>query len=155
MILRELLHEDGAIYVHLDWRLVHYAKALLDDVFGYDNFMSNIIWKRIASGRKATSYKWLAVDDIILVFTKGNHKIQPQYLPYSDEYKKRFVYEDEHGKYFWDNIGAYSEERLKKLESEGRVKYPDNPNANPRIKNYLHEGKGVIIVTAQLSSRGM
>jgi adenine-specific DNA-methyltransferase len=44
-----------------------------------------------------------------------------------------------------DNIGDYSEERLKRLESQGRVRYPDNPNAKPRIKNYLHEGKGVIV----------
>lgn len=143
--LRELLHENGALYVHLDWRLVHYAKIVLDEFFGYENFMANVIWKRISSGRKATSYKWLAVDDIMLVYTKGNHKIKPQYLPYSEEYKKRYVYEDENGKYFWDNIGAFSQDRLKRLEAMGRVKYPDNPNAKPRIKNYLHEGKGVIV----------
>lgn len=145
LILNELLTETGCIYIHLDWRLVHYVKVALDEIFGYDNFMSNIIWKRIASGRKAKSYKWLAVDDIILVYTKGNHQIIQQYFPYSEEYKKRYIYEDEHGKYFWDNIGSYSEERLKKLEAEGRVKYPKNPNAKPRIKNYLHEGKGVIV----------
>lgn len=144
-ILHELLAEDGAIYVHLDWRLIHYIKVAMDDIFGYDNFMANIIWKRIASGRKAKSYKWLAVDDIILVYTKGNHLIEQQYAPYSEEYKKRFIHKDEHGVYFWDNIGSYSKERLKRLEAEGRVKYPDNPNAKPRIKNYLHEGKGVII----------
>lgn len=144
-ILHDLLTEDGAIYVHLDWRLVHYVKVAMDEIFGYDNFMANIIWKRIASGRKAKSYKWLAVDDIILVYTKGNHSIQQQYAPYSEEYKKRFVHQDKNGIYFWDNIGSYSQERLKRLEAEGRVKYPDNPNAGPRIKNYLHEGKGVII----------
>lgn len=144
-IIHDLLTEDGALYVHLDWRLVHYVKVAMDEIFGYDNFMANIIWKRIASGRKAKSYKWLAVDDIILVYTKGNHSIQQQYAPYSEEYKKRFVHQDKNGIYFWDNIGSYSQERLKKLEAEGRVKYPDNPNAGPRIKNYLHEGKGVII----------
>lgn len=145
LMLRELLKETGCLYVHLDWRVVHYVKAMLDEVFGNDNFMANIIWKRIASGRKATAYKWLAVDDIILVFTKGNHKIKPQYQPYSEEYKKRYIYEDERGPYFWDNIGTYSQERLKALEAEGRIKYPDNPNAKPRVKNYLWEGKGVIV----------
>jgi adenine-specific DNA-methyltransferase len=145
LILRELLSDGGCAYVHLDWRLVHYVKVLLDEVFGEESFMANIIWKRIASGRKAKSYKWLAVDDIILVYTKEQHEIQPQYIRYSEEYKKRFIYEDEHGRFFWDNIGSYSQERLKKLEALGRVKYPENPNAKPRIKNYLHEGKGVII----------
>jgi len=117
----------------------------MDEVFGNSNFMCDITWKRIASGRKATSHKWLAVDDIILVYTKGSHRISSQYLPYSEEYRKRYIYEDERGPYFWDNIGTYSEERLRKLEAEGRVKYPDNPNAKPRIKNYLYEGKGVIV----------
>ncbi|HNK51547.1 MAG TPA: hypothetical protein PKX75_21250, partial [Nitrospira sp.] len=104
----------------------------MDEVFGNSNFMCDITWKRIASGRKATSHKWLAVDDIILVYTKGSHRISSQYLPYSEEYRKRYIYEDERGPYFWDNIGTYSEERLRKLEAEGRVKYPDNPNAKPR-----------------------
>jgi len=145
VFLRDLLHETGCVYIHVDWRVAHYVKVVMDEVFGYQNFMADIIWKRIASGRKATSYKWLAVDDILLVYTKGSHAIHPQYQPYSEEYKKRFVYEDERGPYFWDNIGTYSQERLKQLEAEGRIKYPDNPNAKPRMKNYLWEGKGVIV----------
>ena len=143
--IKSVMSDIGAIYIHIDWRIVHYLKVIGDEIFGEDNFMANIIWRRIASGRKAKSTKWLAVDDIILIYTKGEHAIIPQYLPYSEEYKKRFVHEDENGKYFWDNIGAFSQERLKDLENKGRVKYPKNPNAMPRIKNYLHEGKGVIV----------
>ena len=71
----------------------------------------------------------------MLVYTKGSHAITPQYLPYSEEYKKRFIYEDERGKYFWDNIGTYSQERLKRLEAEGRIKYPNNPNAKEPLDN--------------------
>jgi len=144
-LMQQLMADTSAIYVHLDWRTIHYVKVMLDEVFGSENFMSNIIWKRISSGRKATSNKWLAVDDIMLVYTKGGYAITSQYVDYSDEYKKRFIYEDERGKYFWDNIGTYSQERLKKLEAEGRIKYPANPNAKPRMKNYLSEGKGIIV----------
>ncbi|TFH37623.1 MAG: site-specific DNA-methyltransferase [Anaerolineales bacterium] len=144
-LMQQLMADTSAIYVHLDWRTIHYVKVMLDEVFGSENFMSNIIWKRISSGRKATSNKWLAVDDIMLVYTKGGHAITSQYVDYSDEYKKRFIYEDARGKYFWDNIGTYSQERLKKLEAEGRIKYPANPNAKPRMKNYLSEGKGIIV----------
>ena len=144
-IMQQLLAEDAVIYIHLDWRTIHYVKVMCDELFGSSHFMSNVVWKRISSGRKATSNKWLAVDDIMLVYTKGKHGITPQYIDYSDEYKKRFIHEDERGKYFWDNIGTYSQERLKKLEAEGRIKYPDNPDAKPRMKNYLHEGKGVIV----------
>lgn len=146
-IMETLLINKGAIYIHLDWRMIHYVKVMADDIFGSENFMCNIIWKRIASGRKALSYKWLSVDDIILVYVKGEHKIQPQYQGYSEEYIKRFIYDDNDGRgpYFWDNIGTYSQERLKKLEDEGRIRYPENPKAKPRVKNYLWEGKGVII----------
>ena len=38
MLLRELLTENGTIYVHLDWHVIHYAKAVLDEVFGQDRF---------------------------------------------------------------------------------------------------------------------
>jgi adenine-specific DNA-methyltransferase len=146
-IMEWLMAPDSVIYIHLDWRMIHYVKMAADDVFGIDNFMCNIIWKRISSGRKAASNKWLAVDDIILVYTKGDFKLNTQYQGYSDEYIKRFSLDDEDGRgpYFWDNIGTYSQERLKKLESEGRIRYPENPNAKPRMKNYLWEGKGVVI----------
>lgn len=44
VVLRELLAETGSIYVHLDWHVGHYAKAVLDEVFGIDNFRNEIIW---------------------------------------------------------------------------------------------------------------
>ena len=44
ILLRELLAEDGSIYVHLDWHLGHYAKIILDENFGIDNFRNEIIW---------------------------------------------------------------------------------------------------------------
>ena len=144
-LMQQLMAEQSTIYVHLDWRTIHYVKVMLDEIFWKENFMSNVIWKRISSGRKAASNKWLAVDDIMLVYTKGGQGITSQYIGYSEEYKKRFIYEDERGKYFWDNIGTYSQERLKRLEAEGRIKYPENTKAKPRMKNYLHEGKGVIV----------
>jgi adenine-specific DNA-methyltransferase len=144
VLSHELLHETGTIYVHLDWRLSHYAKVILDEIFGPENFMCQIIWKR-SSIRKATSNKWLSVDDIILVATKGgdNHTWNQIYLPYSDDYKKRFNQKDDHGDYYWIDIGTYSQERLEKLKAQGRVRMPVTPGAHPRIKHYLHEGKGV------------
>jgi adenine specific DNA methylase Mod len=46
VMLRELLTEDGSIYVHCDWHVGHYAKALLDEVFGPECFRNEIVWKR-------------------------------------------------------------------------------------------------------------
>jgi adenine-specific DNA-methyltransferase len=46
VLLHELLHETGSLYVHLDWHVCFYAKAILDEVFGSDRFVNEIVWKR-------------------------------------------------------------------------------------------------------------
>jgi hypothetical protein len=46
VFLHELLHENGSIYVHLDWHVSFYCKAILDEVFGSERFINEIIWKR-------------------------------------------------------------------------------------------------------------
>ncbi len=143
--MKRLLKPTGSLYVHLDSHASHYVKCELDRIFGYDHFLCEIIWKRISSGRKARSYKWLSVNDTILLYEKQEHNISSQYAPYSEKYLTRYTEEDEHGKYYWDNIGTYSKERLDMLIAQGRVRFPENTNAKPRIKNYLHEGKGVIV----------
>jgi adenine-specific DNA-methyltransferase len=143
LLMRDLLAETGTIYVHCDWRISHALKLLLDDIFGADHFLCQIIWKR-SSIRKAASKKWLSVDDVLLVATKSNsYTFNTVYMPYSEEYKKRFNQKDERGQYYWIDIGTYSQERLERLKAEDRVRIPDNPSAHPRIKHYLHEGKGV------------
>jgi len=144
ILLRELLADGGTIYVHLDAKKGHYIKAVIDEVFDETAFLCQVIWKRIQSGRKAKASKWHSVDDWVLMYSKGDHFYEPQYVGYSRKYISRFTERDENGKYFWDNIGSYSQERLKALDALGRVRYPVS-GAKPRIKNYLHEGKGVII----------
>ncbi|MFZ2071710.1 MAG: site-specific DNA-methyltransferase [Halobacteriota archaeon] len=142
-LMKRLLAENGCIYVHADWHIGHYVKIIMDEVFGKENFMCQIIWKR-SSIRKASSNKWLSVDDMLLVSTKSEDYIfNTIYLPYSEDYKKRFNQKDEHGSYYWIDIGTYSKERLEKLIAEDRVRFPKTPGAHPRIKHYLHEGKGV------------
>ena len=49
IFLHELLSENGSIYVHLDWHIEHYAKAVMDEVFGQDNFQNEIVWKRTSA----------------------------------------------------------------------------------------------------------
>lgn len=143
ILMRDLLAEDGSIYVHCDWRVQPHLRQILDEIFGSNHFLCQIVWKR-SSIRKAASNKWLSVDDMMLISTKSEKYIfNTIYLPYSEEYKKRFNQEDEHGKFYWIDIGTYSQERLESLKREGRVRFPENPSANPRIKHYLHEGKGI------------
>lgn len=65
----ELLKDDGTLYVHLDYREVHYAKVFLDSLFGKDSFLNEIIWA-YDYGAKATK-KWPTKHDNILVYVKN------------------------------------------------------------------------------------
>ncbi|MBN8947112.1 MAG: site-specific DNA-methyltransferase [Rhodanobacter sp.] len=144
VLMRELLSDTGSIYVHIDVRLSHYLRAVMDEVFGKQNFVSQIIWNRSKSKLKATSNKWLSVDDQILMYGKGaDRKFNLVYWPYTEDYKKRFNLVDSEGLYYWAPIGTYSQERLDRLKKAGRIKLPLVPGVMPRIKNYLHEGKGI------------
>lgn len=142
ILMRDLLAEDGSILVHCDWRLTASIRLVLDELFGKENFINEIIWKRSSSKLKATSNKLLAVNDSILYYGKSaSYKYNTKYGEYTEEYKKRFTLEDENGFYYWAPIGAYSEARYNKLKGEGKLQHKDGKM--PRIKNYIHEGKGV------------
>ena len=70
-MLRELLDENGSIYVHLDWHVSFYAKAVLDEVFGSENFLSEVIWRRTnAKGLAFTAYP--NNHDVIFYFAKSS-----------------------------------------------------------------------------------
>ena len=45
--MRELLSSSGSLFVHLDWHVSHYAKAVLDEIFGSDGFLNSIVWQRL------------------------------------------------------------------------------------------------------------
>ena len=57
ILLRELLADDGSIYVHLDTKKGHYIKAVMDEVFGEENFRNEIIWKRPVAQSDAASVR--------------------------------------------------------------------------------------------------
>lgn len=68
ILMRELLSERGSIYVHVDYRTVHYMRLILDEIFGEDRFLNEIIWsyKSGGSSKKTFSRK----HDNILAYTK-------------------------------------------------------------------------------------
>jgi site-specific DNA-methyltransferase (adenine-specific) len=74
-----LLKEDGTLYLHLDYREVHYAKVLLDGMFGRENFLNEIIWA-YDYGAKSKK-RWPAKHDTILVYVKNPE----QYVFHSDQ----------------------------------------------------------------------
>ncbi|MDD2192790.1 MAG: DNA methyltransferase, partial [Bacteroidales bacterium] len=68
VLLKELLSERGSIYLHIDWHVGHYVKLLLDDIFGKDNFVNEIIWK-YSWGLHIES-RWNRKHDMILMYSK-------------------------------------------------------------------------------------
>jgi site-specific DNA-methyltransferase (adenine-specific) len=76
--MQRLLSERGSLYVHLDWRTVHYVKVAMDEIFGAEHFLNEIIWTYRTGGR---SSQWFArKHDTILVYAKccGRHTFHVQ-----------------------------------------------------------------------------
>jgi adenine-specific DNA-methyltransferase len=74
VLMKELLAENGSIYVHLDWHLGHYVKIMMDEIFRYDNFRNEIVVKRIK--KNVSEYemvKSLNTDqDVVLFYSKSS-----------------------------------------------------------------------------------
>jgi len=70
ILMKELLAENGSIYVHLDWHVGHYVKVMMDEIFGYENFRNEIVWHYGLGGSSAQN--WPLKHDCILFYSKGN-----------------------------------------------------------------------------------
>jgi adenine specific DNA methylase Mod len=70
ILLKELLAETGSIYIHLDYRMVHYLKVLIDEVFGEDNLVNEIIWSYKTGG--VTKGAFARKHDTLLFYSKSD-----------------------------------------------------------------------------------
>jgi DNA modification methylase len=159
--LRELLDSTASIYLHLDYRMNHYIRVVLDEVFGKENFMSEIIWKRTSAHSDSKNYG--NVHDVILFYSNSSNVFfNAQYTEYSDEHKKkRYKNRDQDGRLFTDGDlvatglkgGGYKYEwkgitnewrcpieTMRRYEKENRLYYTKAGLA--RIKRYFDEVKG-------------
>ncbi|MEY2536997.1 MAG: adenine-specific DNA-methyltransferase [Verrucomicrobiota bacterium] len=84
VMLDELLHETGSVYVHLDWRMVHYAKAVLDEVLGPDRFKNEIIWRRANTHNDPKCFG--KIHDTILYYAKEGALFNVVYGEYDADY---------------------------------------------------------------------
>lgn len=109
-LMKELLSPQGTIYVHLDFRTVHYVKVLMDEIFGEENFLNEIIWAYKSGGSSRRYYA--RKHDNILVYTKTkdyifNPQLEKSYNRDFKPYNFKGVEE------FQDEIGWYTMVRLK------------------------------------------
>ncbi len=146
--IKSVMSETASIYVHLDYHICHYVKILLDEIFGEDYFKNEISWRRgSVKGAKAKGYQFARNHDVIYYYTKTNdYTYNRQYLPFSEEYKKRFDKDDNDGRgpYRDDQaIGTRSTESIAELKAENRIVVTEDGKL--KIKTYLNELNGVVV----------
>ena len=168
ILMRDLLATDGSIYVHMGWGVSHYVRAVLDEVFGKDRTVNQIIWKRqTAHSDSGQGSQHLGrLHDVLLHYSKSEtYAWDIQYSPYDDSYiKSHYGRVDEQGRrYRLDNLTApggagkgnpsyeflgitrfwrYGRERMEALYREGRV-VQTKPGTVPQYKRFLDEMPGV------------
>ena len=100
VVLYDLLAPTGSIYVHIGPDLVHYVRAIMDEVFGQENFRNELYWRRVFS-HNDTKGRYGIVTDSILFYTKSEKYLfnAPQKL-HSDAYiASHYTQKDEKGRY--------------------------------------------------------
>lgn len=93
VLFRDLLAENGSLYVHLGTNVSHYAKAALDEVFGSKGFVNEVVWKRQSakSGAFEGIGQYGRIHEAILFYTKTERWTwNQQFLPYDEEYLEGF-----------------------------------------------------------------
>jgi len=172
LIIRDLLKETGSIYLHCDYHMNHYLRCLLDEVFGAENFINEITWKR--RGGALNNFKSLGqLTDTIFLYSKNPNSyifnsIKSIDTPEVQEYiKQRFVYDDGDGrKYSRDPITnpsstptpsliyeykgyqppakgwAFSRSTMEEWDAAGKLYFPADKTQRIRRKTFLDEYQG-------------
>ena len=169
-LLKNLLSEDGSIWISIDDDESHYLKVLCDEIFGRINFVSNIVWEKKYSPQNDT--KWLSDShDHIILYAKNKETWRPNLLPRSEEMNSRYKNPDNDPRGVWkaadfsvrtynkscdypiklpsgrivnppeSRAWATSEEKFKELVRDNRVWFGKDGNNVPSIKKFLTEVK--------------
>lgn len=167
MEIYRVLKKTGSFYYHCDWHASHYVKIMLDQIFGFNNFQNEIIWKRVTSS-KSQSKTFTKAHDTIFFYTKSNDfyfnkpfgEYNKDYIDkfykFTDENSRRyglwdFTQQGEGSKrFFGDKIGwlepppgkhwIWSQEKIDEGIKNNLFYF--TKNKLPRIKRFLDEKKG-------------
>ena len=165
VLMRDLLAEDGSIYMHCDWRVNSLMRFALDELFGTANFVNEVTWKRTSAHSDPHHYG-VNVDSILFYTKTAQYIWDQQYGLHSDEYKKRFRNVDPDGRRWSDydlsakglSGGGYTyeykgitslwrcpPETMKRLDDEEKLHF--TKTGGIRQKRYLDETPGVPLQT--------
>jgi hypothetical protein len=84
-LMRDLLAEDGSIYVHCDWRVNSYLRTILEEIFGNKNYRNEIIWKRKGGSANPQNNLGVVIDTIHHIAKSDTNTLNKQYSKDSDE----------------------------------------------------------------------
>ncbi len=164
ILMRDLLTHDGSIYVHMGPSISHFVRATLDEIFGRDRCLREIIWKRVSSRSHGTYYP--ATHDSIMFYSKFDQVTWNQlFEPLDSEYvESKYRHADPDGrKYRKDNClnqnpdrpnltfewnghvrtWRWTKEKMHALHDAGRLIY--TKSGVPEYKRYLDESEGVAL----------
>ena len=170
VLMRDLLAEDGSIYVHCDWRVNSFMRLALDEIFGPDSFVNEIIWRRTTAhgDAKQGAKRYDMVHDSMYLYAKDKNRFvwNTQYVPFSDDQIAQQYNKVEHDgrkyrlvtptgakpggdtSYEWKGVRppqgrywAYSRDKMQAFDKQGKLYYSDS--GQPYIKYYLDERPGV------------
>ncbi|MHC2253160.1 adenine-specific DNA-methyltransferase [Bradyrhizobium embrapense] len=173
-LIKELLSATGSAFIHIDWHVGHYVKVIADEVFGKENFVNDIAWKRVdtVKGNFGQGTKGFGENKDSLLFYRSTSesKFEPQFTPYTKEYIDQFYkFTDEKsgkvyrlismigpggaskGNPYYEVMGVtrywrYSEAKMKQMIADGLI-VQTSPGAVPQRKLFLDDGKGVSVQT--------
>lgn len=103
LVARNLLRSDGVIFISIDEHEIHHLRKLCDEIFGVENFLSILSRRTKTGGGSASSY-FAIENDFVIVYAKEVASLPNMFIPFDKAYLKRYAYEDEKGKYFWDTM---------------------------------------------------
>lgn len=170
-LARNLLREDGTIFISCDDGELNNLRALMNEVFGEENFVANIIWQKVFSPKN--SAKHFSEDhDYILVYARRAEEWRPVLLPRTDEMEARYDNPDDDPRGAWTSgdlsarnyysegvysvecpsgrvvegppPGSYwrvSKEKFFELNKDGRIWWGKDGNGTPRLKRFLSDVK--------------
>ena len=142
LLSRNLLRDDGVIFISIDDCEVENLKKICDEVFGANNFIAQLIWQNKKGG--GNDSKYIAVEhEYIISYARNKELLEEFYESYSQKYIKRYKEKDEIGRYYWDTFKRKSGKQYYPIECpDGTIlEYDEDGNAISwlRSKNRFNE----------------
>ena len=115
VLARNMLRDDGVIFISIDESEVSNLRKICDEVFGASNYVSQLVWQNKKGGGNDSLY--IAMEhEYILVYARSKSNLNRFYELYSDSYAARYKEEDETGKFFWDTFKRKSGKQYYPIE---------------------------------------